>query len=55
MHDESGLKPEEIRPFWHDVFASIRETHPALRLDLRAKGLPNAVIDDALAQGLNVR
>ncbi len=55
MHDESGLKPEEIRPFWHDVFSSIKETHPALRLDLRAKGLPDEVIDDALSLGLNVK
>ena len=52
MHDESGLKREEIQPFWHDVFASIKETHPKLRLDLRAKGLPDAVIDDAVGMGL---
>ena len=52
MHDESGLKNEEIQPFWHDVFASIKENHPELRLDLRAKGLPDAVIDDAVGMGL---
>jgi hypothetical protein len=52
MHDESGLKPEEIQPFWHDVFSDIQRTHPQLRLDLRAKGLPDAVIDDALNLGL---
>ncbi|MCX6629026.1 MAG: hypothetical protein NTW28_15520, partial [Candidatus Solibacter sp.] len=55
MHDESGLKPEEIQPFWHDVFSSIRQTHPDLRLDLRAKGLPDAVIDDALNLGLKAK
>src|ERR1035438_7884738 len=48
MHDESGLKKEEIQPFWHDVFSDIKRTHPNLRLDLRAKGLPDEVIDDAL-------
>ena len=48
MHDEIGLKPAEIQPFWHDVFSDIKQTHPNLRLDLRAKGLPDAVIDDAL-------
>src|SRR5664279_1916717 len=52
MHDESGLKKEEIQPFWHDVFSDIKRTHPQLRLDLRAKGLPDAVIDDALNLGL---
>jgi hypothetical protein len=55
MHDESGLKHEEIQPFWHDVFLSIRQTHPRLRLDLRAKELPDAVIDDALRLGLRVK
>jgi hypothetical protein len=55
MHDESGLKKEEIEPFWHDVFSDIRRTHPNLRLDLRAKGLPDAVIEDALNLGLKAK
>ena len=55
MHDESGLKHEEIQPFWHDVFASIKRTHPKFRLDLRAKGLPDAVINDAVDLGLNAK
>lgn len=55
MHDESGLKKEEIQPFWHDVFSDIRQTHPNLRLDLRAKGLPDEVIDDALHLGLKAK
>ncbi|HXB73272.1 MAG TPA: hypothetical protein VNY05_33855, partial [Candidatus Acidoferrales bacterium] len=52
MHDESGLKKEEMQPFWHDVFASIKRDHPALRLDLRVKDLPDAIIEDALDLGL---
>jgi hypothetical protein len=52
MHDESGLKPSEVQPFWHDVFSDIKQTHPNLRLDLRAKGLPDEVIDDATNLGL---
>lgn len=55
MHDESGLKKDEIQPFWHDVFASIKKDHPGVHLDLRAKELPDAVIDDALHLGLNAR
>jgi hypothetical protein len=55
MHDESGLKRDEIQPFWHDVFASIQQSHPKLRLDLRAKGLPDAVINDAVDLGLNAK
>jgi hypothetical protein len=53
MHDESGLKREEMQPFWHDVFLAIKHDHPNLRLDLRAKGLPDAVINDAVNLGLN--
>jgi len=53
MHDESGLKREEIVPFWHDVFSAIKRDHPNLRLDLRAKDLPDAVINDAVNLGLN--
>jgi len=55
MHDESGLRPTEMNGFWHEVFAQIKTTRPDLKLDLRAKGLPDAVIDDALAQGLDAR
>ncbi len=53
MHDESGLKREEIVPFWHDVFSAMKRDHPNLRLDLRAKDLPDAVINDAVNLGLN--
>ena len=53
MHDESGLKREEMGPFWHDVFSAIKRDHPNLRLDLRAKDLPDAVINDAVNLGLN--
>ena len=55
MHDESGLKPTEVQPFWHDVFSDIKKTHPNLRLDLRAKGLPDEVIDDANNLGLKAK
>lgn len=54
MHDESGLKKEEMGSFWHDVFAMLHDAHPNVRLDLRAKELPDSIIDDSLAQGLKV-
>jgi hypothetical protein len=55
MHEESGLKPEEMAGFWHGVFRLLKEAKPDIRLDLRAKGLPDVVIDDALEQGLAAR
>jgi hypothetical protein len=55
MHDESGLKHEEMQSFWHDVFTAIKRDHPSMRLDLRAKELPDAVINDAVDLGLKAR
>lgn len=55
MHDESGLKHEEMRGFWRDVFGSIQKLHPNLGLDLRAKELPDEIIQDAVGMGLKAR
>lgn len=55
MHEESGLKPEEKVGFWHEVFTLIKQAKPDMRIDLRAKDLPDEVIDDALRQGLAAR
>ncbi|SPE43320.1 conserved exported hypothetical protein [Candidatus Sulfopaludibacter sp. SbA3] len=49
MHDESGLKREEMAGFWHEVFGFIKAERPNMRIDLRVKDLPDAVISDALA------
>ncbi len=55
MHDESGLKNAEQQAFWRDVFAMMKEKAPKLRLDLRAKGLPDSVIDSAIDSGVPFR
>jgi len=55
MHWESGLTRKEIPGFWHDIFSMLKRLRPELQLELRAKGLPDQVIDDAVAQGLRFR
>jgi hypothetical protein len=55
MHWESGLTRDETPAFWHDMFEIIRRARPDLTIDLRAKGLPDPVIEDAIGQGLNFR
>lgn len=55
MHEESGLRSEEKVGFWHEIFGLIKQARPDMRLDLRAKDLPDEVIDDALKQGLAAR
>lgn len=55
MHNESGLKREEQDSFWLDVFREIKMTAPNLRLDLRAKELPESVVQSAIDVGVNFR
>ncbi|MBZ5499434.1 MAG: hypothetical protein LAP85_23800 [Acidobacteriia bacterium] len=55
MHDESGLKPQEQLEFWRSVFRMMKENAPKLRLDLRAKGLPDSVIEAGLDIGVTFR
>ena len=55
MHWESGITRKETPVFWRDVFSMLKELQPDIQIDLRAKGLPDEVIDDAVAQGLPFR
>lgn len=55
MHDESGLKKNEQEGFWRDVFQMMKKSAPNLRLDLRAKGLPDSVIESAAEVGVPFR
>jgi hypothetical protein len=55
MHDESGLKDSEQEAFWRDVFQRMKKEAPNLRLDLRAKGLPDSVIQSAIDVGIPFR
>jgi hypothetical protein len=56
MHDESGLKPgAETRAFWEGMFQVIKESGRDRRFDLRAKGLPDDIIDLAADSGMRFR
>jgi hypothetical protein len=55
MHTESGLRREEMPAFWHEVFGMLAQAKPGMRVTLRAKDLPDSIIDDALQQGLRAR
>ncbi len=55
MHGESGLKRDEMKGFWHEVFGMIRQLRPDMRVDIRAKELPDEIIADGLDQGLQIR
>lgn len=55
MHNESGLKNDEQIGFWADVFKMMKESAPNLQLDLRAKELPDAVVQSAIDNGIKFR
>ncbi len=55
MHDESGLQNSEQEAFWRNVFRRMKDKAPALRVDLRAKGLPDSVIQCAAEVGVPFR
>lgn len=55
MHGESGLKRDEMPAFWHEIFSMVKQMRPNVRVDLRAKELPDSIIADALDQGLKAR
>ena len=44
-----------MKGFWHEIFGMIKQMRPGMRVDLRAKELPDEVIADGLDQGLKLR
>ncbi len=55
VHEESGLKREEMDDFWRVVFEHVQRQKPGMLLEARAKGTPDSVLETALAQGVNLR
>ncbi len=55
MHDESGLKNSEQAGFWSEIARLMQHEAPNIRFDARAKGLPDAVIDDIVSTGIPFR
>ena len=55
VHEESGLRREEMEGFWRAVFQHVQQVKPGILIELRGKGTPDAVIDSALASGVNLR
>lgn len=53
MHDESGLKKGEQYGFWTEMFHAIKEGAPKIHFVLRAKCLPNSIIQRAYDECVN--
>jgi len=56
MHDESGLKPgAEMRVFWTGMIDYLKRSPRKLRFELRAKAMPDEIIDLAVNSGIDFR
>jgi len=56
IHEESGLKREEMDGFWREVFTMAKtNAKPDLLFEARGKGTPDSVIDTALSLGVHLR
>ncbi len=55
MHGESGLKRNEMKKFWENIYQVILDNRPDIRFDARAKNFPDSLIDKALDMGVNIR
>ncbi len=55
MMDESGLKTEDMKEFWKNIFPALKEAAPNLQYELRAKGVSDDLIKQGLDLGLKIR
>ena len=55
MHWESGLRESEQEGFWKDVFSSLKAEAPNMNFVLRAKDMPESVVQAALDVGIRFR
>src|ERR1035441_4664594 len=45
MHNESGLKTEDMKAFWESIFRVMKEAAPNLQYEVRAKGVSDDLIE----------
>src|SRR5215510_2664875 len=55
MHNESGLKREEMPAFWKGIYQVMKEHGPNVLFDARVKDFPDSLIDLALEMGVKIR
>jgi hypothetical protein len=55
MMDESGLKTEDMKEFWKNIYPALKEAGPNLQYEIRAKGVSEDLIKQGLDLGLKIR
>ena len=55
MHNESGLKTQDMKPFWESIYRVLKEAGPQFQYEIRAKGVSDDLIEYGLGLGLKIR
>ncbi len=55
MHNESGLKTEDMKGFWESIYRVMKEAGPNFQYEIRAKGVSDDLIEYGLKLGLKIR
>ncbi|HWB82722.1 MAG TPA: hypothetical protein VG675_01195 [Bryobacteraceae bacterium] len=55
MHNESGLKTQDMKDFWQSIYRVMKEAAPNMQYEVRAKGVSDDLIDYGLSLGLKIR
>jgi hypothetical protein len=54
MMDESGLKTEDMKEFWKNIFPTLKSAAPDIEYELRAKGITDELIQQGIDLGLKI-
>jgi hypothetical protein len=55
MHWEAGISGDEALKFWKEIFGIMKEECPEIKIEARAKGVPDITLNDGVATGIDFR
>ena len=55
MHWEAGISGDEGPKFWKEIFGILKEECPDIKIEARAKGVPDETLNDGVATGMDFR
>jgi hypothetical protein len=55
MMNESGLKTGDMMDFWKSIYQALKDAAPNMQYEVRAKGVPDDLIEYGLNLGLKIR
>ncbi len=55
MHWEAGITGDVALQFWKEIFQMLKEEHPEIKIEARAKDVPDETLYDGVATGADFR